>query len=126
MTGKEAVDYLKSLGPEKGKAELDRMAKFFFEENMNAIKTVQDKLNELPEKDKVMLKLGSDAGLVALLGSYGDDGFMAFGSTDGLKSRLRNIIKGMMYEKGMKASEIYDMVDSILDEKKPEYVEKHL
>ena len=126
MTGKEAVDYLKSLGEEKGMAELDRMAKFFFEENMGAIKTVQDKLNELPDKDKVMLKLGTDAGLIALLGSYGDDGFMAFGSTDGLKSRLRNILKGMIHEKGMKATEIYDMVDSILDEKKPEYEEKHL
>lgn len=125
MTGKEAVDYLKSLGEEKGMAELDRMAKFFFEENMNAIKTVQDKLNELPDKDKVMLKLGTDAGLIALLGSYGDDGFMAFGSTEGLKSRLRNIIKGMIHEKGMKATEIYDMIDSVLEEK-ADYEEKHL
>jgi len=126
MTGKEALDYLKSLGPEKGMAELNRVCKFFFEENMNAIKTVQDKLNELPDNDKLMLKLGVDAGEVALIGSYGDDGFMAFGSTDGLKKRLRNILKGMIHEKGMKASEIYDMVDSILDEKKPEYEEKHL
>lgn len=125
MTGKEALDYLKSLGAEKGIAELNRVCKFFFEENMNAIKTVQDKLNELPENDKVMLKLATDAGLIAMIGSYGDDGFMAFGSTDGLKSRLRNIIKGMMYEKGMKASEIYDMVDSVLEEK-ADYEEKHL
>ena len=125
MTGKEALDYLKGLGAEKGMAELDRVCKFFFEENMGAIKTVQDKMNELPDKDKVMLKLGTDAGLIALLGSYGDDGFMAFGSTEGLKSRLRNIIKGMIHEKGMKATEIYDMVDSVLEEK-ADYEEKHL
>lgn len=126
MTGKEALDYLKALGAEQGMAELNRVCKFFFDENMGAIKTVQDKLNELPDNDKLMLKMGVDAGLIALIGSYGDDGFMAFGSTDGLKSRLRNILKGMMHEKGMKATEIYDMVDSILDEKKPEYKEKHL
>lgn len=125
MTGKEAVDYLKSLGPEKGMAELSKVSKFFFDENMGAIKTVQDKLNELPENDKIMLKLATDAGLIALLGSYGDDGFMAFGSTEGLKSRLRNIIKGMIHEKGMKAAEIYDMVDSVLEEK-ADYEEKHL
>ena len=125
MTGKEALDYLKSLGAEKGMAELDRVCKLFFEENMNAIKIVQDKLNELPDNDKVMLKIGSDLGVIALLGSYGDDGCMAFGSTEGLKSRLRNIIKGMIHEKGMKAAEIYDMVDSVLEEK-ADYEEKHL
>ena len=125
MTGKEAVDYLKSLGPEKGMAELNKVSKLFFDENMSAIKTVQDKLNELPENDKIMLKLATDAGLIALLGAYGDDGFMAFGSTEGLKSRLRNIIKGMIHEKGMKATEIYDMVDSVLEEK-ADYEETHL
>ena len=125
MTGKEALDYLKGLGAEKGMAELNRIAKFFFEENMGAIKTVQDKLNELPDNDKLMLNVGSDIGVIALLGSYGDDGFMAFGSTDGLKKRLKNILKGMIHEKGMKATEIYDMVNSVLDEK-AEYEEKHL
>ena len=39
MTGKEALDYLKSLGAEKGMAELDRVCKLFFEENMSSMKT---------------------------------------------------------------------------------------
>ena len=126
MTEKEALDYLKGLGDEKGMAELNRVCKFFFDENMCAIRTVQNKLNELPDNDKLLMHLATVSGLTALLGSYGDDGFMAFGSTEGLKRRLRNIIKGMIHEKGMKATEIYDMVDAILDEKKPEYEEKHL
>lgn len=126
MTEMEALDYLKGLGAEKGMAELSRVSKFFFDENMGALKAMQDKLNELPYSDKLLLKLGIDADIVALLGSYGDDGFMAFGSTGGLKKRLKNIIKGMIHEKGMKASEIYDMVDSIIEDKKPEYEKGHL
>ena len=125
MTVKEAFDHLKSLGPEKGAKELSRVAETFFNLNQQALKDVQDKLNDMPETDKLLLKFGMDNDMIALVGSYGDGGFMAIGSDEGLKKRFYNILKGLYHEKGLTRNEVLKMLDKA-EEEEPEYEEKHL
>ncbi len=125
MTFKEAKDFLLGLSPEKGAEELSRVAETFFNLNQQALKDVQNKLNEMPETDKLLFKFGMDNGVIALVGSYGDDGFMAIGSDEGLRKRFYNILKGLYHEKGLTRKEVLKMLDKV-EEEEPEYEEKHL